>query len=61
LAHAIVEAADVKEIQLIDSAVFNTLPGMGVEAVIEGKKILLGNGNLMQRFQFSIGSLGWCG
>lgn len=58
LARAIVEAAETRNIPLVNPTIFNALPGMGVEATIAGKKVLLGNVKLMQQFLFSLNSLG---
>jgi P-type Cu+ transporter len=48
LAEAIVKAAVEKELELSPASEFNAMPGLGIEAVVEGKKILLGNLKLIQ-------------
>jgi Cu+-exporting ATPase len=48
LAMAIVESANELEIELLALNNFNAIAGHGVEAVIEGKKVLFGNEKLMQ-------------
>jgi Cu+-exporting ATPase len=48
LALAIVESANELEIELLALNNFNAIAGHGVEAVIEGKKVLFGNEKLMQ-------------
>ena len=47
LAEAIVAAADEKKIGLLQVTHFSAIAGHGVEAVIEGKSVLLGNRKLM--------------
>jgi P-type Cu+ transporter len=48
LAMAIVESAKELDIKLLEVNNFNAIAGHGVEAVIEGKKVLFGNEKLMQ-------------
>ncbi len=50
LGEAIVRAAEAKGITLLAAENFEALPGQGVQAVIAGKKVILGNLNLMQQF-----------
>jgi len=47
LAEAIVTAADERQVRLLQVAQFSAIAGHGVEAVIEGKSVLLGNRKLM--------------
>ena len=49
LAEAIVSAANEKEMTLFDSQNFSTEAGHGVTALINGRKVLLGNAALMQK------------
>jgi Cu+-exporting ATPase len=48
LGEAVVKAALEKKLELSPSSDFNAVPGQGVEALVEGKKLLLGNLRLMQ-------------
>ncbi|MBN1643591.1 MAG: copper-translocating P-type ATPase [Dehalococcoidales bacterium] len=48
LAEAIVRAVAEKRLELIPVSDFNAVPGLGVEATVSGKKLLLGNLKLMQ-------------
>lgn len=48
LGEAIVRAAEEKRLEFLDVDKFMALPGYGVEAEIEGKKILVGNEKLMR-------------
>ena len=47
LASAIVEAAESQQIDLPEAQDFEAIPGHGVEASVEGRRILLGNARLM--------------
>jgi Cu+-exporting ATPase len=47
LGEAITKAAQDKKLALSEALDFNAMPGHGVEAVVEGKKLLLGNLRLM--------------
>ncbi|MDE7262153.1 MAG: heavy metal translocating P-type ATPase [Oscillospiraceae bacterium] len=49
LAVAIVEYAKEQQIALADASDFSATPGGGVEAVVEGRKLLAGNRRLMDR------------
>jgi len=48
LGEAIVKAARQKKIKLATATKFNVIPGRGIEAQVDGKKLLLGNLRLMQ-------------
>ena len=48
LGESIVNAAKEKGLTLADTAEFNAIPGHGIEAKINGRKVLLGNLKLMQ-------------
>ena len=48
LGEAIVQRAHEQELKLEDPADFKAIPGLGIEATIGGKKILLGNMKLMK-------------
>ncbi len=52
LAEAIVKAASEKKLELFSTSDFNAIPGQGIEAWIEGKKLLLGNLRLMNEKNF---------
>jgi Cu+-exporting ATPase len=47
LGEAIVTQAQDRDISLVDPTAFNAIPGHGIEATIDGKKLLLGNTRLM--------------
>jgi len=57
LGEAVVKAALEKKLELSPSSDFNALPGQGVEALVEGKKLLLGNIGLMEERGFSLNGL----
>jgi len=57
LGEAVVKAALEKKLELSPSSDFNALPGQGVEALVEGKKLLLGNLGLMKERGFSLNGL----
>jgi len=58
LGEAVVKAALEKKQELSPSSDFNAIPGQGVEASVESKKLLLGNLRLMQERGFSLNGLG---
>jgi len=58
LGEAIVKAAQEKNLELVSSTEFNALPGQGVEALVEGKKLYLGNLRLMEDRGLSLNGLG---
>jgi P-type Cu2+ transporter len=49
LAEAIVTGARARNIELISPEGFDSIPGHGVEATVEGKRVLIGNRKLMDR------------
>ncbi len=49
LAQAIVEGARRRGLEPAEPALFNAVPGHGVEARVEGRQVLLGNVRLMER------------
>ncbi len=49
LAHAIVRGARGRGIDVVEPESFNAIPGQGVEATVNGKRVLVGNRKLMQR------------
>ena len=57
LGEAIVKAAQEKNLELASSTEFNALPGQGVEAMVEGKKLYLGNLKLMKDKGLSLNGL----
>ncbi len=57
LAEAIVNGAKNKSLELFDAQNFNALPGHGVEANINGRKVLLGNLKMMKKFSIELGNL----
>ncbi len=57
LGEAIVKAATEKELQIPTASDFNAIPGQGVEALVEGEKITLGNLRLMNGRKLSLNGL----
>ena len=57
LATAIVDGAKARQLSLPDVTNFKAIPGHGVEADVEGRRVLLGNGKLMEREQVALGRL----
>jgi Cu+-exporting ATPase len=57
LGEAVVKAALEKKLELSPSSDFNAVPGQGIEALVEGKKLLLGNVGLMKERGFSLNGL----
>ncbi|KKM18376.1 hypothetical protein LCGC14_1666290 [marine sediment metagenome] len=57
LAEAIIKRAKEKKIELHDPKNFNAIEGHGIEAEVDGKKILLGNLKLMQKQQIVVRNL----
>jgi Cu+-exporting ATPase len=57
LAEAIVTAADERQVGLLQVTQFSAIAGHGVEAVIEGKSVLLGNRKLMSDHDIDISVL----
>jgi len=58
LGEAIVKAALEKKLEVSPASDFNAIPGHGVEASVEGKKLLLGNLRLMNEKNLSLNGLG---
>ncbi|HUS04459.1 MAG TPA: HAD-IC family P-type ATPase, partial [Dehalococcoidia bacterium] len=58
LGKAIVRAASEKKLQIPSASDFNAIPGHGVEALVEGKRLLLGNLRLMSEKKLSLNGLG---
>jgi len=57
LAEAIVEGAKARNLVLADPTAFEAVPGHGVLATVEGRKLAIGNLKLMQREGVALGSL----
>lgn len=57
LAEAIVNGAVNRNITLSDTQDFNAVPGHGVEAVVNDKRVLLGNLKMMQKFSIQLDNL----
>ena len=57
LAEAIVEGAKARSLVLADPTAFEAVPGHGVLATVEGRKLAVGNLKLMQREGVALGSL----
>ena len=57
LGEAIVKAASERKLELSPASDFNAIPGHGVEALVEGKKLLLGNLKLIKDRGLSLDGL----
>ncbi len=57
LAEAIVKAAEEKSLELFEPKNFNAIPGHGVEAIVNEKKLLLGNKKMMIKFNIALNDL----
>ncbi len=57
LAEAIVEGAKERGVKLARPSGFNSIPGHGVEAEIDGRRVLIGNKRLMAREGVEVGGL----
>ena len=57
LAEAIVEGARARNLALADPTAFEAVPGHGVLATVEGRKLAVGNLKLMQREGIALGAL----
>lgn len=57
LAEAIVRGAEEKNITLNEPKEFNAIPGHGVEANVNGRKVLLGNLKMMNKFSIQLNGL----
>jgi Cu+-exporting ATPase len=57
LGEAILRAASEKKLQVSSASDFNAIPGHGVEALVEGKRLLLGNLRLMSEKGLSLNGL----
>ncbi|MCC9076009.1 heavy metal translocating P-type ATPase [Litorilinea aerophila] len=51
LAQAIVDGARGRNIELVEPTEFEAIPGHGVETVVDGRQVLVGNAKLMQRYK----------
>ena len=57
LAEAIVEGAKTRGLVLTEPSAFEAIPGHGVIAMVEGRRIVLGNLKMMQRENVALGEL----
>ena len=57
LAEAIIKEAVSKDLPLSPVSEFNAIPGFGIETVVDGKKLLLGNLKLIQERKLSMNGL----
>ncbi len=57
LAEAIVEGAQARQLDLVEPAAFDAVPGHGVIATVEGRRVVLGNLKMMQREASALGDL----
>lgn len=57
LAHAIVESAKARGLQLAGAEQFEAIPGHGIRATVEGKEVLVGNRRLMQQHGIELGGV----
>ena len=58
LGEAVVRAAVERGLELAPASDFNAVPGQGVEAVVEGERLLLGNLGLMEERGLSVNGIG---
>jgi Cu+-exporting ATPase len=54
LAQAVVNAARKRNVNLTDPSDFEALPGLGVKATVDGREVLLGNIDLMDKFSIRV-------
>jgi Cu+-exporting ATPase len=57
LGEAIVRGAETRGLKLVTPDSFNSIPGHGIEATVEGYRVLLGNRKLMRERQVDFGGL----
>jgi Cu+-exporting ATPase len=57
LGEALVRAAEARGLPLVDAASFNSIPGQGIEATVEGHPVLLGNRRLMDAREIDVAAL----
>ena len=57
LGEAIVRGAQEHNLSIPDAESFNSIPGHGIEATVEGQKVLLGNRKLMREHRVDFASL----
>ena len=57
LGESIINGANEKSLTLSDPKDFNATPGFGVEATVNGRKILLGNLKMMQKYSIELSDL----
>ncbi len=57
LADAIVKGAEEKSLELFEPKNFNAVPGHGVEATVNERKVLLGNKKMMTKFNITLNGL----
>ncbi|MCL2592590.1 MAG: heavy metal translocating P-type ATPase [Defluviitaleaceae bacterium] len=55
LGEAIVKAAEERNLELLNAENFNAIPGHGIEVLIDGKNVLLGNKKLMDDRNIDLG------
>src|SRR5712691_4519564 len=55
LAQAVVNGARKMNVDLTDPSDFEALPGLGVKATVEGREVLMGNADLMDKFSIQLG------
>ncbi len=57
LGEAIIKGAEERAIELFDPKEFNAIPGYGVVATVEKKKVLLGNLKMMKKYSIELDDL----
>ncbi|GGS09080.1 copper-translocating P-type ATPase [Deinococcus sedimenti] len=57
LAEAIVKGAQDRGVEVVPPDAFDSVPGHGVQATVEGRQVLIGNRKLMDREGVALGSL----
>ncbi|NOX88542.1 MAG: heavy metal translocating P-type ATPase [Calditrichaeota bacterium] len=57
LGESIIRGAEERSVKLEDPKDFNAVPGYGVEATVNGKRIILGNEKMMKKHNIDLGDL----
>ncbi len=57
LARAVLEQAASKQIELLPVQEFSSLPGMGLSALVDGRRLIIGNSRLMRDQDIDLGAM----
>jgi P-type Cu2+ transporter len=58
LAGAIVSGAEARRLALVEASAFEAVPGHGLEATVDGRRLAVGNARLLERNGISLDGLG---